>query len=104
MDEEQDNFYDDEDSYEEPEPTFLKVILRETDDVVLFECASTTIPAESEDAAAVLENNAKYEYLTVGKGRHRPTLDAEVQNPLNIAWTERHKFFPIIFRLKPLWC
>lgn len=83
MDEEQDNFYDDEDSYEEPEPTFLKVILRETDDVVLFECASTTIPAESEDAAAVLENNAKYEYLTVGKGRHRPTLDAEVQNPLS---------------------
>lgn len=80
MDEEQDHFYDDEDSYEEPQQTFLKVILRETDDVVLYECISTTVPTESEEAVAVLENNANYEYLTVGKGKHRPTLDAEVRN------------------------
>lgn len=78
MDEEQNNFHYDDDSEEELKPSFLKVVLRETDDVVLYECTSTTVPSESEDAAAVLENNAKYEYLTVGKGKHRPTLDAEV--------------------------
>lgn len=82
MDGEQDKIYDDEDIYAEPEQTFLKVILRETDDVVLYECTSTTVPAESVEAVAVLENNANYEYLTVGKGKHRPTLDAEVRNTL----------------------
>lgn len=80
VDEDQENMYYDDDSFEEPEQSFLKVILRETDDVVLYECASTTVPAESEDAAAVLENNAKYEYLTLGKGKHRPTSDAEVHS------------------------
>lgn len=79
MEEDRGNYFPEEDdSNEDLEQSFLKVILRETDDVVLYECTSTTVPAESEDAAAVLENNAQYEYLTVGKGKHRPTLDAEV--------------------------
>lgn len=79
MDEDHDNYFEDEEeSNEEVKQSFLKVILRETDDVVLYECTSTTVPAESEDAAVVLANNAQYEYLTVGKGKHRPTLDAEV--------------------------
>ncbi len=77
IDDEQNKFYED-DHDDEEDQSFLKVVLRETDDVVLYECASTTVPTESEDAAQVLENNAKYEYLTVGKGKHRPTLDAEV--------------------------
>ena len=80
MDEDQQHFLNDDDSDEGPDQSFLKVVLRETDDVVLYECNSTTVPAESEDAAAVLEDNTKYEYLTVGKGKHRPTLDAEVRN------------------------
>ena len=82
MDDEQERYYDDDQSEEEPEHSFLKVVLRETDDVVLYECTSTTVPTESEDAAEVLEDNAKYEYLTIGKGKHRPTLDAEVSKNL----------------------
>ncbi|KAJ6643727.1 Dynein axonemal intermediate chain 4, partial [Pseudolycoriella hygida] len=79
-DEDQDScLYGEDESYEEAKPSFLKVILRETDDVVLYECTSTTVPADSEDAAAVVEDNTRYEYLTVGKGKHRPTLDAETQ-------------------------
>lgn len=78
MDDDQDTFHYEDESNEGPEQSFLKVVLRETDDVVLYECSSTTVPADSEEAAAVLENNAQYEYLTVGKGKHRPTLDAEV--------------------------
>lgn len=102
IDEEQNNFYDDDESYEESPQQFLKVVLRETDDVVLYECTSTTVPAESEDAAGVLENNAKYEYLTVGKGKHRPTLDAEVWN-VTWVWIERDdQNFELIFRPKRL--
>ncbi|XP_037038560.1 dynein intermediate chain 4, axonemal-like [Bradysia coprophila] len=81
MEDDRQYFFND-DVDEEPEQSFLKVILRETDDVVLYECNSTTVPAESEDAATVLEDNTKYEYLTVGKGKHRPTLDAETQTSL----------------------
>lgn len=82
IDEDKGDYYDEEESEEErkAEQSFLKIVLRETDDVVLFECTSTTVPAESEIAASVLEDNAKYEYLTIGKGKHRPTLDAEVHN------------------------
>lgn len=78
MEEDRQYFSSDEDSDEGPDQSFLKVVLRETDDVVLYECNSTTVPADSEEATAVLEDNTKYEYLTVGKGKHRPTLDAEV--------------------------
>lgn len=106
MDEDQNTFYDDDDSEEEARPSFLKVVLRETDDVVLYECTSTTVPTDSEDAAGVLEDNAKYEYLTVGKGRHRPTLDAEVTKSLFLLGynrkNSRRMIFWIGFRLKPL--
>lgn len=76
--------YDDEDIDGDKAPTFLKIVLRETDDIVLYECTSVTVPSESDEAASVLENNARYEYLTVGKGKHRPTLEAEVQNSIPI--------------------
>lgn len=102
MDDEQERYYDDDDEREEePEHSFLKVVLRETDDVVLYECTSTTVPTKSEDAAEVLEDNAKYEYLTIGKGKHRPTLDAEVNNILrNVLATDEQ--FDFICRPKQL--
>lgn len=92
MDDEQERYYDDDGSEEEPEHSFLKVVLRETDDVVLYECTSTTVPTESDDAAEVLADNAKYEYLTKGKGKHRPTLDAEVNNNLRNMLAKAEQF------------
>lgn len=88
MDDDRQYFFND-DSDDALNQSFLKVVLRETDDVVLYECTSTTVPAESEDAATVLEDNAKYEYLTVGKGKNRPTLDAEVRKTLFLWKTYR---------------
>lgn len=63
---------------EKPLP-FIKIVLRETEDIVLFECNSITVPKESEEAKAVEDDNALYEYLTLGKGKNRRTSDAEAQ-------------------------
>lgn len=59
--------------------TFIKIILKETDDIVLFENPSETVPRDSEEAAAVIAANERYEYLTKGKGRNRRTTNSETQ-------------------------
>ncbi|XP_055701701.1 dynein axonemal intermediate chain 4 [Phlebotomus papatasi] len=59
--------------------TFIKIILKETDDIVLFENPSETVPRDSEEAAAVISANERYEYLTKGKGRNRRTTNSETQ-------------------------
>ena len=58
---------------------FFKLILTESDDIVLYECASLTVPKESEEAAAVEKYNKEYEFLTTGGGKNRRTSNAEVQ-------------------------
>lgn len=58
---------------------FIKVILRETDDILLFEKSSLTVPDGTEEANLVKNDNQIYEYLTVGKGRNRRKDDAETQ-------------------------
>ena len=58
---------------------FIKVVLTETDDIVLYESPSLTVLKGSEEAAAVEKANTDYEFLTVGKGRNRRTSDAESQ-------------------------
>lgn len=58
---------------------FFKLALTESDDIVLFECASLTVPKESEEAAAVEKYNKDYEFLTTGAGKNRRTSNAEVQ-------------------------
>ena len=65
-------------SFVKPCP-FIKIILRETDDILLFESNSKTVSKESEEAEAVKRDNEQYDFLTVGKGRHRRTTDAEAQ-------------------------
>lgn len=58
---------------------FFKLALTESDDIVLFECASLTVPKQSEEAAAVEKYNKDYEFITTGAGKNRRTSDAEVQ-------------------------
>lgn len=58
---------------------FIKVVLRETDDIVLYESPSLTVLKGTEEAVAVEKANADYEFLTVGKGKNRRTSDAETQ-------------------------
>lgn len=64
-----------------PMPPFVKIILRETDDIELFSSNSCTVPQDSAEAAAVVEDNKLYDYLTIGKGRARRTSEAEAQTP-----------------------
>lgn len=60
-------------------PTFRKIKLRVTDEWLLYESNSKTVPIDSEEAEKVLADNEKYEYLTVGKGKNRRTNDSETQ-------------------------
>lgn len=57
----------------------MKLQLTETDDIVLYETASLTVPKGTEEAAAVEKYNADYEYITKGAGKNRRTSEAEVQ-------------------------
>lgn len=62
-------------------PPFIKIIVRETDDIELYSANSHTVPQDSAEAAAVIEDNKRYDYLTIGKGRARRTSEAEAQTP-----------------------
>ncbi|XP_070500977.1 dynein axonemal intermediate chain 4-like [Chironomus tepperi] len=58
---------------------FMKLTLTETDDIVLFENISLTVPKGTDEAEAVEKYNYEYEYLTKGPGKNRRTCEAEVQ-------------------------
>lgn len=58
---------------------FIKLHLTETDDIVLYESVSLTVPVDSEEANAVEKYNREYDYLTSGAGKNRRTSEAEVQ-------------------------
>lgn len=71
-----------------PIPQYIKITIRETDDIVLFEMKSVTVPKGTEEARAVEEDNAAYDYLTIGKGKTRRTSEAEAQTA-NILYKSR---------------
>lgn len=73
---------------EPPLPHYIKIIIRETDDIDLFEMQSVTVPKGSEEAQAVEADNAAYDYLTIGKGKARRTSEAEAQTA-NILYKSR---------------
>lgn len=58
---------------------FIKLQLTETDDIVLYESASLTVPKGTEEGDYVEKYNVDYEYLTKGAGKNRRTSEAEVQ-------------------------
>lgn len=60
-------------------PKFMKIRLSVTEEIILYESNSLTVPSDSDDAAKIIESNARYKYLTIGKGKNRITCDAETQ-------------------------
>lgn len=68
--------------------TFIKIILRETEDMLLYENnAYTVLMDDADELAAVTEDNARYDFLTVGKGKQRKTSDAEAQTQQKLVKT-----------------
>lgn len=50
-------------------PHFIKITLKETEDIILYESPSITVAKGSEEAKIVEKENATYDYLTIGKGK-----------------------------------
>ncbi|XP_012162084.1 WD repeat-containing protein 78 [Ceratitis capitata] len=61
------------------QPKHIKVTLRKTSEILLFEMRSLTALADTEEGRAVAEDNERYEFLTSAQGRRRRTIDAEAQ-------------------------
>ncbi|KAK5645037.1 hypothetical protein RI129_006337 [Pyrocoelia pectoralis] len=60
-------------------PPHISLLLKETPTIFLLELPSKTVDKNSDEAAQVEKDNSTYEYLTVGKGRNRKVVNAEVQ-------------------------
>ncbi|KAJ8941223.1 hypothetical protein NQ318_015655 [Aromia moschata] len=60
-------------------PTRISLILSETNTFILLDIPSCTVIKDSDEGNIVEEQNQQYEYLTVGKGRNRKVVTAEVQ-------------------------
>ncbi|XP_054730955.1 dynein axonemal intermediate chain 4 [Anastrepha obliqua] len=58
---------------------FIKVVLRKTAEIFLFEQNSCTVAKGSEEAELVEQDNRVYEYLTAGRGKIRRRSEAETQ-------------------------
>ncbi|XP_004521728.2 WD repeat-containing protein 78 [Ceratitis capitata] len=58
---------------------FVSVILRKSEEFVLFTQNSFTVPKDTEEAEAVEHDNRIYDHLTVGKGKVRRRSEAETQ-------------------------
>lgn len=58
---------------------FMKIRLKESEDLLLYENNSYTVLAGTDEALAVLADNERYDLLTVGKGQQRRIRDVETQ-------------------------
>ncbi|XP_073838441.1 dynein axonemal intermediate chain 4 [Musca autumnalis] len=66
---------------------FIKITLKKTDDIVLYEQRSTTVLRDSEEGQLVEEDNKRYEYLTQGPGRKRICFPVETQTSVVLTKT-----------------
>ncbi|XP_067648099.1 dynein axonemal intermediate chain 4 [Eurosta solidaginis] len=64
-----------------PSSPFIKVTLRKTSEILLYEQRSLTAMVNTDEGQAVAEDNERYEYLISAQGRRRPTIEAEAQTP-----------------------
>lgn len=62
-----------------PATPFIKVLLRKTPLVVLFERPSLTAELDSDEGRQVLADNQRYEELLAGTDKSRRTVDADTQ-------------------------
>ncbi|XP_036320129.1 WD repeat-containing protein 78-like [Rhagoletis pomonella] len=58
---------------------FIKVSLRKTEEILLFEQSSWAVVKGSEEAETVEHDNRIYDYLTMGRGKVRRRSEAETQ-------------------------
>ncbi|KAJ8725889.1 hypothetical protein PYW08_004072 [Mythimna loreyi] len=70
-------------------PPEIAITLKETETVFLFSLPSLTYDKGTPDGNVVEEENAYYEYITVGKGRNRKMVGQETQTKETIKQT-RH--------------
>ncbi|XP_050334108.1 dynein axonemal intermediate chain 4 [Bactrocera neohumeralis] len=61
------------------QPQHIKVTLRKTNEILLYEQRSLTVLADTDEGKAVAADNERYEYLTSAQGRRRRTFSAEAQ-------------------------
>ncbi|XP_013103864.2 dynein axonemal intermediate chain 4-like, partial [Stomoxys calcitrans] len=60
---------------------YIRVVLSKTDLILLYEQQSNTACKDTEDGNFTEEDNARYDYLTIGRGKVRRRSDAETQTP-----------------------
>ncbi|CAH0604936.1 unnamed protein product [Chrysodeixis includens] len=70
-------------------PPEILITLKETETVFLFELPSVSYDKGTAEGTAIEEENAYYEYITVGKGRNRKMVTEETQTKVSITQT-RH--------------
>ncbi|XP_075161226.1 dynein axonemal intermediate chain 4 [Haematobia irritans] len=66
---------------------FIKITLKKTSDIVLFEQRSSTVLKNTEEGRLVQEDNEHYEYLTEGQGRKRTCFPVETQTSVVLTKT-----------------
>ncbi|XP_013114463.2 dynein axonemal intermediate chain 4 [Stomoxys calcitrans] len=66
---------------------FIKITLKKTSDIVLYEQRSTTVLKDTEEGRQVEEDNERYTYLTEGQGRKRTYFLKETQTPVVLTKT-----------------
>lgn len=60
-------------------PVFVKIRLKETDDILLFESNSYTVLADTDDAKIVEEDNRRCDEFAISRGKQRKVIDVETQ-------------------------
>ncbi|XP_073829141.1 dynein intermediate chain at 61B [Musca autumnalis] len=72
-----------EEAKEEPKSKhklpFIRIVLRKTELILLYEQQSMTAIKNTEDGNYAEQDNKQYDYLTIGKGKVRRRSDAETQ-------------------------
>ena len=59
----------------------VTITLKETETFFIFEMPQRTVDPQTPEGQAVLAENERYQYITVGAGSNRKLADAETQTP-----------------------
>lgn len=73
---------------ESPPPRNILITLKETPTIFHLTLPSLNVDVETEEGEAAESDNEYYEYITIGKGRHRNIKTAEVQTEYSVRKTK----------------
>jgi hypothetical protein len=71
-----------------PPPSNILITLKETPTIFHLNLPAFNVDVESEEGKEIESDNEYYEYITIGKGRHRNTKVAEVQTEYSFRKTK----------------